>query len=142
MAYRVVAGEALGTTWDDAPIVRVVNRPAGNPTDVVIEYVSAPNRKSTTRITFSNVIEYHWVDCDYDRVGPNAGDYEFGLIEIVDSEFIARIIATSPYSDAPAGDRLGGVLSEVDLRHYRIGFDEHGTYDVVCTGMVTDVAAY
>jgi hypothetical protein len=70
------------------------------------------------------------VDGDWDRIWPHSGDYEFGLIEIIDSEFVARTIDSSPYRNAPQGQRMGA-LSEAELHHYRLGFDNHGLYDVV-----------
>jgi hypothetical protein len=138
MAIRVIEGEFLSTTWDDGPAVSVITRPSGNPTDLVIEYVSAIGGKRKTRITFANVYQYSWIDEFVDR-DPNVDDFEFGLIEVLDSELIRRMIQFSPYRDAPEGMRLGGVLKEFDLHHYRIGFDDHGTYDVVCTDLSVDV---
>ncbi|GEL99036.1 hypothetical protein CTE05_25830 [Cellulomonas terrae] len=37
------------------------------------------------------------------------------------------------YRDRPPGQRLGGTTDEAELRNYRLGFDEYGTLDVICS---------
>jgi hypothetical protein len=130
MSYKVIDGKYLYTGGDDAPKVQVLTRSAGNPTDLVIEYVSLDGL-ARTKITFPSVFEYRWVDSDWNRVWPHPEDYEFGLIEIVNSEFVDRMIESSPYRSHPPGERLGGVLKEADVHHYRLGFADHGIYDIV-----------
>jgi hypothetical protein len=34
---------------------------------------------------------------------------------------------------------LGRVLREEDVHHYGIDFDDHGSYDVICTGLETKI---
>ena len=95
MAYQVINGQYLYTGLDDAPRVQIVTRPGGNPTDMIIEYTSSPNGSAKTAITFPSVFEYRWVDGDWDRIWPHSEDYEFGLIEIINSEYIERMIGRS-----------------------------------------------
>ena len=57
------------------------------------------------------------MDSDWNRVWPHPEDYEFGLIEIVNSEFVDRMIESSPYRSHLPGERLGGVLKEADVHH-------------------------
>jgi hypothetical protein len=131
MSYRIIGGDDLGTGFDDAPRVQVITRPQGNPTDVMVEYISSKEDNVRNRLTFPSVFEYRWVDGDWDKVWPHPEDYEFGLIEIEKSELIDRMVQSSLYRSRSIGERLGGVLKEVDVHHYRIGFDEHGIYDIV-----------
>jgi hypothetical protein len=63
----------------------------------------------------------------------NRHDVAFRLIEITDSTEIERLLTSGRFSSATPGQRLGGVLAEDDLHHYRVTFDDHGTYDVICT---------
>jgi hypothetical protein len=65
----------------------------------------------------------------------NPDDHSFALIEITDSEQIASLIRSNRYAEEPAGERLGGVVSESDLKHFRIGFDHYGYFDVLCFGI-------
>jgi hypothetical protein len=122
MTHRVVEGEGLGTSYAAAPRLRVLVKGDG-PTGVEMEYASSPvyadgQEFRVTRLTFERVVYYEWNIFEYHRKPSNPEDSAFGLIEISDSEIIEQIVAT--------GRRLGG------LRHYRITFDDHGTYDVVC----------
>jgi len=135
VVYEVVPGAYLGTGADDAPEVRVLTRRAGNSTDLSISYHSFSEGKPDlfTTITFPNVVEYRWVDGDWDRIWPHPEDHEFTLIEIFNSELIERMIQSSPYRNDPTGERLGGALRESDVHHYRISFDNHGIYDVIST---------
>ncbi|GHG68793.1 hypothetical protein GCM10017788_28860 [Amycolatopsis acidiphila] len=131
MVYRKLEGDHLYTGWDDAPRFSIENRAAGNSTDITVEYVSSVGGAQITKIRFPDVIEYRWVDSDWDRVWPHGEDHEFWLIEILESEFVSRVIDSSPYKrNAAVGHRLGN-LPETDVHHYRLDFDNHGTYDVV-----------
>jgi hypothetical protein len=52
-------------------------------------------------------------------------DYEFTLIELRDSPIGAEILGTGRYMDS-------------GLKHFRIGFDDHGVYDIVCESLHTE----
>jgi len=129
MVSKPVPGGYLGTSWDDAPIVRFNNRSGGNGSDVLIEYVSEAGGVRRTLLTFSDVYRFDWID-EYidDYVGD---DFGFALIEILDSSVVRDLVSTGRRRDW---------LEKVELRHYRIGFDDHGTYDVVCLGLTVEVA--
>jgi hypothetical protein len=131
MNYRIVAGDAIATTFDDHPAVLVTNRPAGNSPSLQIQYIAATGASRHTRIEFEGVFWYQWIDEDLEIYNHQPDDYEFGLIEIVDSEEIRRWVT------GPPGRGLPGVLKESDLHHYRLGFQGHGTYDIICTDMTS-----
>jgi hypothetical protein len=135
MAHRFVPLDGVESRYAEAPRVTVVTRGEGRP-GLVLDFISSELGPSgefrVTRLTFERVLEYHWTD---DQLGLQLGneeDVEFDLIEITDSELIRRRLEEGFYSQHPAGQRLGGVLEESDIHHYRICFDHHGTYDVVC----------
>jgi hypothetical protein len=122
MTHRVIEGEGLRTNYAFGPRLRVIVKRDG-PTSVEMEYGSSPiygdgQEFQVTRLTFEHVVYYEWNLFEYHRKPSNPEDSAFGLIEISDSQIIEEIVAT--------GRRLGG------LKHYRITFDDHGSYDVVC----------
>lgn len=120
MAYRWVPLEGVETRWSEGPLVTVVTRGEARP-DLVLEFVSSvmgPDGSfRVSRLTFERVLEYHWTD----PLGPlpgNDDDVEFDLIEITDSELVRRRREEEPLT-----------------HHYRMFFDHHGCYDIVCTGI-------
>lgn len=79
-------------------------------------------------------MEYRWIASNQSYFPANRDDFEFGLIEIIDSEQIKRLLDEGMYADRSPGQRLGGTVDETRLRHYRIGFDDYGSFDVICLG--------
>lgn len=121
VTYRAVSGNALRTRWDDEPLVLITNhRDRGGV--VELSWATEPLRSGwvarRTRVTFADVIEYRWRYFDVDVDRGEEGALELG--EITDSARIAEL-------------RSQGFESE--LRHYKISFDEHGRYDVICTDL-------
>lgn len=137
--YRTFEGDHLYTGLDDAPDVQVVTKPNGNGVEMSIGYVSALAGGRRTIVFFPAVFEYRWVDDDYSSVWPHKDDYEFSLIEILDSEYIRRMVQSAPFGRSSPGYELGGVLKLEDIHHYRIGFDGHGIYDIVSTECSVEV---
>jgi hypothetical protein len=138
MGYRVVEGDGLRTRYAGAPAVVVHAVPDG-PLALEVAFQSEPARVGTeagfTRLWFEDVREYRWIAADQTYFAGNRDDFEFGLIEIIDSEQIKRLLAEGLYADRPPGQRLGGTVDESELRHYRIGFDDYGSFDVICRGL-------
>lgn len=135
MGYQIVDGDALRTRYDDAP--RVSIKSVSN-ASVEIELVfwsgpgQAAEEKRFTRLRFLSVIEYRWGEQFFGGIYGNKEDFKFALIEITDSEAISGLITTGMFADQPEGQRFGGVIDERELRHFRIGFDDYGTFDVIC----------
>ncbi|HEY4020904.1 MAG TPA: hypothetical protein VGM75_19590 [Pseudonocardiaceae bacterium] len=111
----------------------VVTRSAGNPPTLRLEYVSEPRRGRCTVVEFEGVSWYAWTDESFEFFNENSDDFEFGLIEITNSERIQRWANSAP------GRGLPWALKESDLHHYRLGFEDHGTYDVICAEMNVNV---
>jgi hypothetical protein len=124
MTYELVQGEGLRTTYAFAPRVTVSTKRDG-PTSVRLEFASSPihgegQEFRVTCLTFNRVFEYGWAHFESGRPESNGEDVEFALIEIADSEVV---------SDLRAGWRPNALPR---MRHYRICFDDNGTYDVIC----------
>jgi hypothetical protein len=135
MSYRLVEGEGLQTRYEGTPVV-VINAVPDGPValEIVFQTESAPagTEAAFTRLVFESVMEYRWVAYEQEYFPTNLHDYEFALIEIIDSEQISQMLDLGMYRDRPPGQRLGGVIDEADLRHYRLGFDDYGDFDVIC----------
>jgi hypothetical protein len=123
VAHRVVEGEGLRTTYAYAPQVVTASEEDG-PTTVQLSFDSSAIHRGgdgarTTMLAFEHVVAYEFNDFEFDRISSNPEDIEFGLIEILGSPIVAEVRATGRY----IGD---------NLRHFRISFDDHGTYDIIC----------
>jgi hypothetical protein len=122
--HHLVDGEGLRTTYAYAPRVTITTIENG-PTHVELQFPSSgfaappPQEVRVTRLAFEHVLEYVWADFEFDRDPYELDVGAFSLTEIDDSRAVAEIRATGRYVGS-------------DLRHYRITFDDHGTYDVVC----------
>jgi hypothetical protein len=144
MGFERVAGDGLFTRYSDSPTVTVRTFPEEAPTDLQLEFPSQSShagsgeRYRRTRITFKSVWEYRWIITDFVYYPTDPDAHAFALIEVFDSGLKQRLIEHSKYRSLPAGDRLGGVVKEADLRHFRIGFDHHGAYEVLCLGVQID----
>lgn len=123
MSHRRVEGEGLRTTYSFAPLVSTSTVRDG-PTRIQLEFASSGIYRDgqevrTTRLCFDHVVAYEWNDFEFHRIPCNRQDVELGLIEITDSPIAREIRSTGRY------------IGE-DLRHFRISFNDHGTYDIVC----------
>jgi len=134
MGYRAVQGDGLRTRYAGTPAV-VTNAVPDGPLalEVVFQAESSPAgaEAAFTRLVFESVLEYRWIAINHTYFPTNDADFEFGLIEIIDSPQISQLIDEGIYRDRPPGERLGGTIDEADLSHYRVGFDEYGTFDCV-----------
>jgi hypothetical protein len=129
MSHRRIEADGLRTSYAFAPRVTISTTRDG-PTSVRLSFGSSPVYQDgqefrVTTLTFEHVVEYDWNDFEFHRLPGNPEDVEFGLIEIMDSQLIAGIIST-------------GRNTGEQLRHLRICFDDHGTYDVVCQRLGID----
>jgi hypothetical protein len=141
MSYRLVEGEGLRTRYAGTPAV-IINAVPDGPValEIVFQTESAPagTEAAFTRLVFEDVMEYRWVEFDQAYFPTNRHDFKFALIEIIDSEQISQMLDMGMYRDRPPGQRLGGVVDEAALRHYRLGFDDYGAFDVICLGLRVD----
>jgi hypothetical protein len=129
--YQVIDREVTATRYAEAPTV-LIEAASGQPTTVTLRYASSyvdrGGKGRTTEVTFRHVLDFRFRDQELGLDGTDAGNSAFALIEISDSELIGQFIAAGRVRM-----RSDGVVREGDLRHFRLTFDEHGRYDVVCT---------
>lgn len=78
-------------------------------------------------IAFQGVLDLRFYDWELGLQMPNEDDYEFSLIEIMNSEIVDEFAESNVLSRSPSP-----VVHVSDLRHFRIGFDDFGTFDVIC----------
>lgn len=141
MAHQLVQGEGLRTLYEGNPSVVVRGVPDG-PVALELRFVAqeAPgdNPAVHTRLTFESVFEYRWIAFNQSYPTYNDQDYEFALIEIVESEWIEAMLSGGMRRAEPPGQRFSSEIGEDALHHYRIGFDDYGTFDVICLGLRID----
>jgi hypothetical protein len=137
MSHRSVADD-LPTGWDDEPRLVVENRSNENPR-LHLHFVTSPEQGQqpprSTSMTFEGVVFYRWIDVDIGYEPDSPDDYAFTPIEIVDSELVADILHGGRWQNEGPERDLRRVFGADGLRHIRIGFDDHGTYDIVCRGL-------
>ncbi|WP_432937222.1 hypothetical protein ACQPXM_24635 [Kribbella sp. CA-253562] len=123
--YRGLPGDHLRTRWDDEPVVVVTNHRDAFGT-VELSWATEPIREDwvprRTRVVFDDVVEYHWRFWDVEESGVPE-DFGLELGELEGSERVTALV-NQGFDD--------------DLRHFRISFDEHGRYDVICRTMHID----
>jgi hypothetical protein len=127
LTYRSVPGEGLRTRWDDQPVVLISNRRDAFGM-MELSWATQPLMEGwvarRTRVVFDDVVEYRWRYWDVIERSPRRavdGEWpEDGGLELGEIEDSARVTALVEQGF----DR--------DLRHFRVSFDEHGTYDVIC----------
>ncbi len=134
MAYKILGGDEFRTFYEDEPLVKIISK-RDELVTIELTYHVAEARPGDdaafTKLTFVDVYEYRFIGPDHDYAWTNEEDFEFTLIEITDSEQVKRLLGSGIYGSRAVGTRLGA-LAETDLHHYRIGFDEYGTFDILC----------
>ena len=140
MTNRVLV-PSLTTGWDDEPVVSVTSRRNGTVT-LAMTFASSPGDASTpvrrSRVVFREVYLYRFIDFDLGYEPDNRDDYEFTLIEVTDSSLREDVYTSGRWQNEGSERNLRVVLGPDRLRHYRIGFDDHGTYDVLCTDVTVE----
>ena len=139
MAYVVIAIPGGSTRYDDAPQVRILGA-SGESLSIVITYRATAIRPDQPpilgEITFLDVLEYRWIAdvVDYEEHPQHHNDFEFGLIQITDSEYIKNMAAKGPWSHYP-GQGFGPTIPESHVKHFRLAFDEYGRFDIIALGI-------
>lgn len=133
MAYKIIPIAGESTTREVAPRFEVVNTD-GCPI-VIIRYHCRYIEEGPPlygQLTFSDVLEYRWIDdmIEYDDFPEHKDDYENGLIEILNSSYIENL-KSKGYGHHVAGQRFGPYLPEKDVKHFRVGFDHYGTFEII-----------
>ena len=150
--FRSIPIPGLTTLETSAPQVRLIGDQDTQIT-LLLSYtfyetdpkdISNKRHKRVGEISFVPVIglRFCWAEFIYDefREIQIAGEalqntkWRPGLDEIVDSPYIEHMLSTNRYSHL--ADRMGGGgITEADVKHYRIEFDEYGRFDVLALGV-------
>lgn len=136
MAYKIIGIPGDTTQFEDCPKISITG--GGNTSlSVTVTYnaaLEAPGTRPTLgEVVFSDVLEIRWIESDalYEEYPQHEGDYEFGLIEVLDSAYIETMASRGPCRDYP-GNRIRG-NPEAAVRHFRMGFDDWGELNVIAT---------
>jgi len=136
--HSIIDGDHLRTRFAYAPRVNLEAKQEG-PMTVEMRFPSSAldvdGQLSITTITFTDVLDFRWSDFELGLARANPRDTGFRLIEITDSALVGEF-----HREGKIRDRPCGVIQLEDLHHFRIGFDDHGSYDIVCAGMSFSVA--
>ena len=101
--------------------------------DLTIKYDYVDDNKVVHWVTiiFEFVYGFNYIECDY----TNTSNYKFGLVQIVGSDWIKRLenVWSQEY-ERDLKNIFGGELDKV--KHFRIYFDDHGMYDIICKGIL------
>ncbi len=126
------------TSYEDNPEVQIVHL-SDHPLSMVIRYHSRATRQDEKpvfgEITFSDVLEYRWVDAENEYfLFPDEDDYKHGLIEILNSKYVENMAAKGSQRDRP-GKRFGPLVEESSVHHFRLAFPHYGCFDVIARGV-------
>jgi hypothetical protein len=89
-----------------------------------IDYVDGESGDTVT-VSFMNVYGFSFTESEY----IDSTMFEFGCVEIQDSNFKEKYIESWIARGRDAKDSFGGTPQEI--KHYRIYFDDFGMYDVL-----------
>lgn len=133
MAYKIIDIPGKDTTLDVAPQFEVINT-EGCPI-VIIRYYCRYIEEGPAlfgQLKFSTVFEYRWIHdmIEYTDFPEHKDDYENGLIEIRNSSYVENLASKGPKRDR-TGRRFGLYLAEEAVRHFRIGFDHYGIFEII-----------
>jgi hypothetical protein len=133
MTYKIIEIPGGSTTLDDGPNIKIVGA-SNEPVSVIVTYIAGGSVEGRVfgEITFDNVLEYRWIAgfVDYDDYPQHKQDYELGLIEVLNSAYVENMASKGPLREL-SNQRFGAATKEKDVRHFRLGFDDYGCFDVI-----------
>lgn len=139
MAFTKIDIPGGKTNWYAFPTVQVIGTTDESVT-LVIRYHATERREHqpslTAEVTFVDVFEYRWQAefIEYEDLPCHRGDFTFGLIEILESQYVENMASKGSLRKYP-GKRFGSGIAESDVRHFRIAFDDYGRFDVIAMGV-------
>lgn len=114
-----------------------VSGTANTPLELKLSYQAESDdaQEVIGEIVFRNVFEYRWVSemISYEEFVEHRGDGGLCLYEILNSRYVAKI-APNTYSPSEVSEDqvlVAGVIPVSHIRHFRIGFDDYGSFDVL-----------
>lgn len=137
MASRKLQIPGGSTSKSDIAVISIRGT-TSEPTELMIKYIAdiADDGKMVYgEILFKNVLEYRWTSemISYEEFIEHQDDGGLGLYEITDSKYVSRI---SQYTHSPSvfsNDRwmISGAIPVENIRHFRIGFDDYGDFNIL-----------
>jgi hypothetical protein len=136
MSYTALSIPGCTTSYEGDPVVRISAVPDG-PVSLIVDYCASYIEDGPLygEITFSQILEYKFQVSfvDYEDFPEHSSDYEIGPIEIHQSAYIENM-ASRGVNARFHGHRFGQFIEEAEVKHYRLGFDDYGRFDVICFG--------
>ena len=130
--FEEVKGERLRTTFADAPSVCIEGHEGS--TECVLRFDSSPldgeRMNWVTNLRFVHVLDLRFSDFELGLELSDRQDFAYALIRLIDSQTLQLFVDSGSLRRTAIP-----VLRDSNLHHYRIAFDDHGVYDIVCTGI-------
>jgi hypothetical protein len=127
MAHKVISIPGGGTGVSEGPRIQISGLNEG-PLSIVVNYNARPVNEGSRLcgvLTFTKVMQYRWVAFGYGAHLGNEADFQFGLIEITDSDLIDGMGTVRPLHRHEL----------VGLKHYRLGWNHYGALDILAKGL-------
>lgn len=99
---------------------------------VIIKYLYEDDYEevnSLVSVKFKSVYSFSYIECEY----ISTLDFCFGLTEVEDSKIKSELLTTWKLRNRDIDEAFGGEVEKI--KHYRIYFDEHGMYNIICKGI-------
>lgn len=108
---------------DEAPHIKMIDG------DIILKYEDSESEEMIS-VCFETVYGFIYTETEY----INTLDYVHGCVEIENSQWKELLLSAWELRDRNRNDAFGGESSKVS--HYRMYFDEHGIYDVLCKEII------
>lgn len=119
MTHVIVATPGNGMRNDGCPRV-VINSSGDSSTTVTVTYHAAELDAGArfVELAFVDVVEFRWIEWEvhYETHPQHEDDYEFALIEVLDSAYVRALRADS-------------------VRHFRMEVDDWGALNIIARGV-------
>ncbi|NWJ98095.1 MAG: hypothetical protein HXX20_20250 [Chloroflexi bacterium] len=131
--YKIIKIPGDSTEADNEPKIQILGG-GHNPLEFIIKYHTGLLKGTKLvigKITFTNVLEYRWIS-DVVWYYPYGDDknFTFGLVEIFKSKYIEDMASKGKFRNY-SDKRFGPTIDEINIRHFRLSFDEYGYFDII-----------
>jgi|SRR5579872_1877527 len=135
MAYRVIPIPGYSTSRVDSFRFRIIGQPDTSTTFIITYAMDEESDGSIVygEIKFTDVLEFRWITESFDYTDfpqDHTVGVEFRLVEMLDSAYKENMLSKNMFSQF-AGQRLGHVIQEDELRHFYLDIYEYGSLHVL-----------
>jgi hypothetical protein len=136
MTHKVLDIPGGSTRFENCPEVTFTGGGNTSVSVTVTYHATAETEDARSRrgqLVFSDVLEFRWVESNvgYEEYPQHEEDFDFGLIEILDSAYVETMAAHGGGRD-DVGERIRG-HPESRVRHFRFAADDWGTLNIIAT---------